>query len=178
MRSALCLLVLLALAGCGADTVPAAPAADALANVRWEDHVRDCSIEQGGPGQGTIIGDVVKGDVTRDGRVDTLVVDECRSPTSSWPQAVEVFDGASDPAKPTRIATLLDGDERYLRDLKVEVTADGSVVITSNGVSESAPHCCPDLVARDVFRYVDGKFVHAESSASPATSPSSAGRRS
>jgi hypothetical protein len=172
MRSALCLFAILVLGGCGAEPGPAGPASDALANVRWEDHVRACSIEQGGPGLGTIIGDVVKGDATGDGRVDTLVVDECRSPTSSWPEVVEVFDGASDPAKPTRIAALLEGDERYLRDLNVEVTVDGGVVVTSNGVSESAPHCCPDLVARDVFRYVDGKFVHAESSESPAPSPS------
>src|SRR5262245_52350179 len=134
------LLLVVVLAGCASG-----PAPDAMSNVRWQEHVRDCAVEHGGSGLGTRIDTVAKGDVNDDGRVDTLVVDECESKTSAWPQVVEVFDGASDPARPSLMGRLLDGDEEYPRQLGVTVEPGGRVVVTGVGLSENAPQCCPDL---------------------------------
>jgi len=96
------LLLVAVLAGCSSG-----PVADALSNVRWSEHVRDCAVEHGGSGLGTRVDSVAKGDVNNDGRVDTLVVDECEPKTTAWPQQVEVFDGASDPARPVLLGRLL-----------------------------------------------------------------------
>jgi hypothetical protein len=103
---------------------------------------------------------------------DTLVVDECRASTSSWPQVVEVFDGASDPARPTRIGTLLDGDPEYPRDVRVSVEPGRRVVVTGRALSPDAPRCCPDLLVRRVFTYSDGQFTRTESTSGPLPPPS------
>jgi hypothetical protein len=164
-----------ALVGCGSGSpspTPSATTADALAGVHWQDHVRDCSVAEGGSGLGTLIDDVVTGDVTGDGRVDTLVVDRCNSSTSSWPQEIEVFDGASDPAHPTRLAILLKDDKDYPRDLSVTVEPGGRVVVVGKGLSYTAPLCCPDIDIRRVFSWSGGSFTLAESTTSPAAPPS------
>jgi len=171
-------LVLSALlvAGCG-STAPlpadsASASVDALAGVRWADHVRDCSIEHGGSGLGTVIDDVVKAELTGDGRVETLVLDRCESSTSSWPQQIEVFDGASDPTKPARLGVLLEGDGEYPRDVSVMAEPGGRVVIVGRGLSPTAPLCCPDLTLRRVYRYDGRAFSLVESTRSPAVSAS------
>ena len=148
------------------------PATDALAGVAWDRHVRDCSVDEGGSGLGTVIDDVVKGDVTGDERVDTLVVDRCESSTSPWPQVVEVFDGASDPAAPRRLGLLLDGDPEYPRDVNVTVQPGGRIAIVGRGLSASAPLCCPDLTLRRMYRYDGGQFSLVESMSSPAVQAS------
>jgi hypothetical protein len=129
-------------------------------------------VDEGGSGLGTVIDDVVKGDVTNDGRVDTLVVDRCDSSTSPWPQEIEVFDGASDPAKPTRVAILLQGDPEYPRDLQVTVEPAGRIVAVGKGLSSDAPLCCPDIEVRRVFTWSDGSFRLTESSSAPVAQPS------
>ena len=161
-------------AGCGSgDGSPAtAPTAiDGLAGVHWDQYVRSCSIDEGGSGLGTVIDDVVKGDVTADGRVDTLVVDRCNASTSSWPQVIEVFDGASNPARPRRLATLLKGDPDYPRDVRVTVEPGGRVVVAGRGLSPAAALCCPDIEIRRVFTWSDGSFSLTESSTAPAAQP-------
>ena len=100
------LLLVAGLAGCASG-----PAPDALSRrARGLDHVRDCAIGAAGPDWARVIDAVEKGDVNGDGRIDTLVVDECKASTSRWPSVVEVFDGASDPARPSRLGTLMEGD--------------------------------------------------------------------
>jgi hypothetical protein len=144
------------------------PATDPLAGVAWDRHVRDCSVDEGGSGLGTVIDEVVKGEVTGDERVDTLVVDRCESSTSPWPQVVEVFDGASDPAAPRRLGLLLDGDPEYPRDVNVTVEPGGRIAIVGRGLSATAPLCCPDLTLRRMYRYDGGQFSLVESMSSPA----------
>ena len=155
-------LVVAVLAGCASGPLP-----DALSNVRWQEHVRDCAEEHGGSGLGTRIDTVAKGDVNNDGRVDTLVVDECESKTSAWPQVVEVFDGASDPARPALLGRLLEGDDVYPRQIAVTVEPGGRVVVTGVGLSPDAPQCCPDLALRKVFAFANGRFTQVESTATP-----------
>jgi hypothetical protein len=156
------LLLVAGLAGCGSGPVP-----DALSNVRWSEHVRDCAVEHGGSGLGTRVNSVTKGDVNSDGQVDTLVVDECEAKTTAWPQVVEVFDGASDPARPSLLGRLLEGDQDYPRQLGVAVEPGGRVVITGVGLSRDAPRCCPDLALRKVFTFGGGHFTQVESTATP-----------
>ena len=156
-------------AGC---TSSPSPVTDPLAGVEWERHVRDCSVDRGGSGLGTVIDTVAKGEITGDDRMDTLVVDRCESSTSPWPQMVEVFDGASDPAAPRRLGVLLDGDSAYPRDVTVTVEPGGRVVIVGKGLSETAPLCCPDLTVRRVYAYHGGAFNLVESATTPAVSGS------
>ena len=169
-------VVALLVAGCSspapAPALSESPSVDALAGVGWADHVRDCSVDHGGSGLGTVIDDVVKGDLTGDGRVETLVVDRCESSTSSWPQQIEVFDGASDPAAPRRLGVLLDGDSDYPRDVTATVEPGGRVVIVGRGLSATAPLCCPDVGIRRVYTYDGGAFALVESTASPVVSAS------
>jgi hypothetical protein len=159
--------LVLVLGGC--DAAPAAPPslADPLAGVHWADQVRDCSAANGGSGLGTVVDSVDKGDLTGDGRMDTLVVDECKASTSRWPSVVEVFDGASDPSRPTRLGTLMAGDPDAIRDATVSVEPGGRVVVTGAGLSRTAPLCCPDLAVRKVFSYTNGTFTLAETTSSP-----------
>ena len=169
--------LLFVVAGCrsvsGSPSGTASPApANALAGVHWQDYVRNCSVAEGGSGLGTVIDDVVAGDVTGDGRVDTLVVDRCESSTSSWPQEIEVFDGASNPAHPTRLAVLLHGDKDYPRDLSVTVERGGRIVVVGKGLSYSAPLCCPDIEIHKVFVWSGWSLSLVESSTFPAVGPS------
>lgn len=168
----------LLLGGCGAaPPVSVSPVAttspeDTLAAVHWEEQLRDCSAASGGSGLGTLINSMTKGDVTGDGRLDTLVVDECKASTSRWPSVVEVFDGASDPAHPTRLGMLMAGDPDAPRDARVAVEAGGRVVVTGAGLSRTAPLCCPDLAVRKVFSYANGTFTLVETTSSPVPVPS------
>jgi hypothetical protein len=156
------LAVLGVLAGCASG-----PGTDALSDVRWSEHVRDCAVEHGGSGLGTRVDSVVKGDVNSDGRVDTLVVDECEPKTTAWPQVVEIFDGASDSGRPSLLGRLLEGDQDYPRQLGVTVEPGGRVVVTGVGLSANAPQCCPDLALRKVFTFANGHFTLTEHTATP-----------
>ncbi len=157
-------------AGCTNSSSP--PVTDRLAGVEWERHVRDCSADAGGSGLGTVIDTVAKGEVTGDNQMDTLVVNRCESSTSPWPQVVEVFDGASDPAAPRRLGLLLEGDSEYPRDVNVTVEPGGRVVIVGRGLSPDAALCCPDITVRRVYKYEGGAFTLVESTTTPAVSGS------
>jgi hypothetical protein len=162
----------LLLGGCTAAPSATPSPTDALGGVHWEDQVRDCATANGGSGLGTVIDSVVKGDVSGDGRPDTLVVDECKASTSPWPSVVEVFDGSSDPARPTRLGMLMQGDPDTIRDATVTVEPGGRIVVTGKGLSRTAPLCCPDLAVCKVFTYTNGRFALAETTSTPLPTPS------
>ena len=165
------LLGVLVLAGCSAapnpGPSPSPSVNDPLAGVAWDHFVRDCSAANGGSGRGTTIDAVVKGDVTGDGKVDTLLVNECVPATSRWPTVVEVFDGASDPTHPRRLAALLEGDPDAPQGATASVEPGGRVVVTGEGFSPTAALCCPDLVVRKEFTYANGQFTLTGSTTSP-----------
>jgi hypothetical protein len=164
--------MVLLLGGCSAAPAATPSPTDALGGVHWEDQVRDCATANAGSGLGTLIDSVVKGDVTGDGRMDTLIVDECKASTSRWPSVVEVFDGASNPAHPTRLDMLMENDPDSIRSATVTVEPGGRIVVTGKGLSRAAALCCPDLAVRKVFTFTNGHFTLDETTTTPLPTPS------
>jgi hypothetical protein len=157
-------LAAVCLTACSAPAALSAVApSPSAAGVDWARFVRSCAVADGGSGLGTIVDGVVRGDVTGDGRADALVIDECQSSTSAWPQEVEVFDGASDPSAPRLLGTLLADDQFHPRSVVVTVGAGGRVTITGIGLSDTAPLCCPDLTIRRVYTWSGTGFTLVES---------------
>jgi hypothetical protein len=90
------------------------------------------------------------GDLTRDGRRETVVVSSCPSPTSSNPLIAFVYDGASKPSAPHLLGKL--GKNRYFKSLKVAIRG-GRVHLHGKAVSDRAPRCCPDLIVSQTYRW-------------------------
>ncbi len=90
------------------------------------------------------------GDLTRDGRRETVVVSSCPSPTSSNPLIAFVYDGASRSSAPHLLGKL--GENRYFRSLKVKIRG-GHVRLYGEAVSKKAPRCCPDLIVSQTYRW-------------------------
>ncbi|MEV7008732.1 hypothetical protein [Streptosporangium sp. NPDC051022] len=95
------------------------------------------------------------GDLTRDGRRETVVVSSCPSPTSSNPLIAFVYDGGSKRSAPHLLGKL--GENRYFKSLKVTVR-DGRVHLRGKVVSDRAPNCCPDLIVGQTYAWNGTKF--------------------
>ena len=110
-------------------------------------------------GQKPVIQKVVTADVTGDGVHDALVARSCEAVTSYWPSTVEVFDGASQPAKPRRIGVLLDevgaADQPWVTKLRA---GGREVTIEAHGVDELSDNACPDLNLTYRYRFSGGDF--------------------
>jgi len=121
-------------------------------------HDLDCKV----PGLGYEVTDVQLHDVTGDGAPDAFVRVSCRVASSSAPDQLEVFDGASDPARPTRLAVLVrptDGpDPRGLR-IRSTSFAGRTVTVAAVGFRASAPNCCPDIPVKRSFAWNGQTFV-------------------
>lgn len=98
-------------------------------------------------GQKTEIQQILEGDVTGDGRADTIVARTCEASTSYWPSTIEVFDGASDPLRPERIGDPL-LTERHREDEPVVTGLSinaGMIGVKAYGTSPKGTRACPDL---------------------------------
>ncbi|WP_431898938.1 hypothetical protein [Nonomuraea sp. bgisy101] len=95
------------------------------------------------------------GDLTGDGRRETVVVSSCPSPTSSNPLIAFVYDGASKRSAPRLIGEL--GKNRYFKSQKVTIQ-NGRVHLRGQAVSDRAPNCCPDLVVRQTYKWNGTQF--------------------
>ncbi|HCT80490.1 MAG TPA: hypothetical protein DGT23_28785 [Micromonosporaceae bacterium] len=150
--------VLVALAWLTAcKTDESAPLPDRLAAVDWPKFLGHCPFES--QGLGMKIDGIVKADVTGDRAPDTIIIDSCESTTASNAQTVEIFDGSSDPAAPTRLGILLEGDPDYPRRVSVRVDPDRTIVIEAKGLQDGSPRCCPDLAIVAAYAWRDGTFV-------------------
>jgi hypothetical protein len=89
-----------------------------LAGVDWTKVITDmdCSYL----GQGLQLDVLQFADITGDGMAESFVAVSCKPINDSWPDFLEVFDGASDPTHPRHMATLLD-----YHDSPPEVPNDG-----------------------------------------------------
>ncbi|WP_043632152.1 hypothetical protein [Nonomuraea candida] len=95
------------------------------------------------------------GDLTRDGRRETVVVSSCPTSTSSNPLIAFVYDGAAKTSSPRLLGRL--GKNRYFKSLRVTIRG-GLVHLNGKAVSDQAPNCCPDLTVRQTYKWDGGKF--------------------
>jgi hypothetical protein len=135
-------------------TTIAGEAADRLARVDWASVVEpslDC-IKPGPHAAWYVVRARVAavGDLTRDGKRETVVVSSCPSPTSSNPLIAFVYDGASGSSAPHLLGKM--GENRYFRSLKVSIRG-GNVRVYGKAVSGKAPRCCPDLIVSQTYRW-------------------------
>jgi hypothetical protein len=101
---------------------------------------------------------LLRHDLTGDGYAEYILVGECPSSTSRWPQVVYIVDGLSEPSNPRLIGTF---DDDYWRDVKVRTSGSGrKSVLTLSGeaLSENASFCCPDLHVTLKYRWDRNKF--------------------
>lgn len=158
-RAAIGATVLVALAwltACQAEE--SGPLPDRLGAVDWPEFLARCPIGEA-HGLGMKVEGIVKADVTGDRVPDTIIVDSCESTTASNAQTVEIFDGSSDPAAPTRLGILLKDDPDYPRRVSVRVDPDRTIVIEAKGLQDGSPRCCPDLAIVATYAWRDGTFV-------------------
>jgi hypothetical protein len=104
-------------------------------------------------------------DVTGDGKPEAFVAVACIGSTESWPDRLEVFDGASNPAHPRLIATLLnyqdgtDGPHGLgLRIQSIKV-AGKQVIVVSKGWLHGECFACGDRQVTDTFTWNGSQFI-------------------
>jgi len=141
----------------------------------------DTTLGHVGPNLGVLVDEKQFADVTGDGKEEAFVAVACVASTSSWPDRFEVFDGASDPAHPRRIATLLDyqdgTDERGLRigrnvGIPQSITISGrTVTVVSLGYAPTDPDCCPSRQITDTFTWNGSDFTRGSRSVVQAKAP-------
>jgi len=119
---------------------------------------------------------VTRHDVDGDGREEAFVVASCGTTTSTNPQQVYVFDGASADAVPTLIAVLGPDGSRgnpYLRDATTSFDAD-VLTISADVVREEDARCCPGGTYEQRFTWDGASFrAAAPRLADAGTAPSS-----
>ena len=134
-----------------------------------------------GPHLGVQVDEKQFADVTGDGTKEAFVTVTCVASTSSWPDRLEVFDGASDPAHPQLIATLLDykdgTDERGLRigslfGIPQSITISGrTVTVVSLGYTPTDPNASPSQQITDTFTWNGSGFTRGPRSVVQAKAP-------
>jgi len=111
-------------------------------------------------------------DVTGDGKPEAFVVVACIGSTESWPDRLEVFDGASNPAHPRRIATLLDyqdgTDGHHGLGLRIQsIKVPGKhVIVVSKGWLSGECFACGDRQVTDTFTWNGSRFIRGPRSVS------------
>lgn len=109
-------------------------------------------------------------DVTGDTLPEAFVTYACQVATSSAPQQLEVFDGASDPEHPRRMGTLVkqsDGvDERGLRLRRLSFDGQ-TVTVDASAFGSDTANCCPNLRVVQRFRWNGSAFVAGRREVSP-----------
>ncbi|MEU4227461.1 hypothetical protein AB0F17_24465 [Nonomuraea sp. NPDC026600] len=96
------------------------------------------------------------GDLTGDGKPETVVVSSCPSPTSGNPVISFVYDGAAKRSAPRLIGAL--GKNRYFKSQTVTIQK-AQVHLRGKVVSSRAANCCPDLIVRQTYKWNGAKFL-------------------
>lgn len=125
-------------------------------------YLRECDLDQGGPGLGTTVEEVATGDLTGDGWNEAVISLECIGPTSSWPEHVVVLDGSTGPRAASQLGVeLTDGrligttsrPRTSLHNLQFGFT-DGGVVLAGDARSDSVANAGPaDYQYRQTFTW-------------------------
>jgi hypothetical protein len=96
-------------------------------NVVWPSVIDDLDCEP--MNRGVELGGVTYGNARGNGVTDAVVWVDCFHDASTWPYQVEVFDGASDPARPGRLAVLISTQEQLIVK-SVEVIPGTTVAVS------------------------------------------------
>jgi len=169
---AACLLFsLFAFSACGSPV-------NQLKNVDWTHVVSanelGCNDPDHGPHLGVEVDAKQFADITGDNNEEAFVAVSCVPSTSSWPDRLEVYDGASNVAHPRRLAVLLDykaspdgtndGIGILIREISV---SSKTVTVVSAGLRASDPNCCPGAKVTDKFTWDGSRFAHDSRSVVP-----------
>jgi hypothetical protein len=123
-------------------------------------------------------------DITGDGEAEAFVAVACVGSTESWPDRLEVFDGASDSTNPRLIATLLDynnapDSESYYGPKSVNLRIDSitvsgkTVIVKSYGWWAVTDYfACKTMQVTDTFTWNGNGFTQGPRSALHLTCPS------
>ena len=159
---------------------PGATTENPLGKVDWTKAVTETDLGCNGPtgpNNGELVDEKQFADVTGDGKEEAFVAVACRGITESWPDRLEVFDGASDPAHPRRIATLLDyqdgTDGTNGNGLRIQsIMISGKMVtVVSDGWTPGECFACGDQQATDTFTWNGSGFTRGPRSVVQAKAP-------
>ncbi|MCQ4082650.1 hypothetical protein NGB36_19075 [Streptomyces sp. RB6PN25] len=98
-------------------------------------------------------------DLDGDGRLDTVAVVRCDSPTGTPPSGMYVLSPPATPASRPRITgTLLDpGKGLSVKGLEIDGRTVAATLLGYS--SDSVPRCCPDLSRGFTWSWRDGRFL-------------------
>jgi hypothetical protein len=139
------------------------PSSTGLGHVEWPRVIDDLDCSPINAGVEVV--STSAADVTGDEVEDAFVWVVCVHPTSGWPHQLEVFDGSSDPARPTQIGVLVPAADN-LRGGALSFSA-GTVTVRANGFAELDPNCCPSLEIVQSFTWDGNGFVAGERTVRP-----------
>ncbi len=148
--------VAVVVSSCGAAAAPPEPpAAPPLAATDWSRTITD--LDCSALNRGIEVLGVRFSDLRTRGVPDAYVWVDCFHDTSPWPHQLEVFDGASDPNDPRRLAVLIPADAgELIRSVDV---APGSLVVGAVAYADDDARCCPSLPRRHEFTWTGDDVV-------------------
>jgi hypothetical protein len=145
-----------------------------LEDVDWTQVVTQkelgCDNPNYGPNHGVEVDAKQFADITGDGKAEAFVAVACVGSTESWPDRLEVFDGASDPAHPQRTAILLDyqdgSDGSSGEGLRIHsITISGKLItVVSRGWTPEECYTCGDQRVTDIFTWNGSSFTRGSRS--------------
>jgi hypothetical protein len=145
-----------------------------LGNVDWSKVITPTTLGCIGDHPSVTVDEKQFADVTGDGKAEAFVAVACTAQTSSWPDRLEVFDGASSATVPRLMTTLLDyhdgTDSRGLRmgknvGIPQSINISGAkVTVVSYGYAASDANCCFSQRVTDTFTWNGKGFTRGQRS--------------
>ncbi len=134
----------------------------------WSEVVQlDCSSAIEGP----LVRVVAETDITGDQVPETFLVSECEASTSSWPQVLSIYGGATGSTNPSRLQTLLDYEDgvdfRGLRDIHILELVDDALTVGAVAYADLDGNCCPSLAVVDYFVWAGSQYEHVSRDVTP-----------
>ncbi|WP_232265448.1 hypothetical protein [Streptomyces pactum] len=120
-------------------------------------HAADYPVDCGPVPLGVV--QAASGDLTGDGRPETVALVRCRSGSGTPPSGIYVLSPGDRKGDPPRVtATFLDPKERMgVTGFAVRGTTVSATLLGYSSLD--VPRCCPDLQRKVNWRWRDGKFV-------------------
>jgi hypothetical protein len=145
-----------------------------LGNVDWSKVITPTTLGCIGDHPSVTVDEKQFADVTGDGKAEAFVAVACTAQTSSWPDRLEVFDGASSATAPRLMTTLLDyqdgTDQRGLRmgkdvGLPQSISISGAkVTVVSYSYAARDANCCFSQRVTDTFTWNGKGFTRGQRS--------------